>query len=86
MALRVLRNETLAEDTVQDVFVGFWQSPERFDAARGTLRTYLLTLAHRRAVDTVRSEQARFQREEPDRLRHRETVTRIGSPRRTESD
>ncbi len=64
MALRVLRNEALAEDTVQDVFVGFWQAPERFDATRGTLRTYLLTLAHRRAVDTVRSEQARFNREE----------------------
>lgn len=64
MAVRVLRNETLAEDTVQDVFVGFWQSPERFDPARGTLRTYLLTLAHRTAVDTVRSEQARFHREE----------------------
>jgi RNA polymerase sigma-70 factor, ECF subfamily len=64
MALRVLRNETLAEDTVQDVFVGFWRAPERFDPARGALRTYLLTLAHRRAVDTVRSEQARFNREE----------------------
>jgi RNA polymerase sigma-70 factor (ECF subfamily) len=64
MALRVLRNETLAEDTAQDVFVRFWQAPERFDAARGTLRTYLLTLAHRRAVDAVRSEQARINREE----------------------
>lgn len=64
MARRVLGNETLAEDTAQDVFVGFWQTPERFDPTRGTLRTYLLTLAHRRAVDTVRSEQARFNREE----------------------
>lgn len=64
MALRVLRNETLAEDTVQDVFVGFWESPERFDPARGSLRTFLVTIAHRRAVDAVRSEQARFNREE----------------------
>jgi RNA polymerase sigma-70 factor (ECF subfamily) len=64
MALRVLRNETLAEDTVQDVFVAFWESPGRFDPNRGTLRTFLATIAHRRAVDAVRSEQARFNREE----------------------
>lgn len=64
MALRVLRDETLAEDTVQEVFVKFWESPERYDADRGSLRTFLLTIAHRRAVDTVRSEQARFTREE----------------------
>jgi RNA polymerase sigma-70 factor (ECF subfamily) len=64
MALRVLRNETLAEDTVQDVFVDFWKAPQRFDATRGSLRTFLITIAHRRAVDVVRSEQARFNREE----------------------
>lgn len=64
MARRVLRSEALAEDTVQEVFVAFWESPERFDPARGSLRTFLLTLAHRRAVDLVRSEQARFNREE----------------------
>jgi len=64
MALRVLRNETLAEDVVQEVFVGFWNAPERYDPGRGSLRTFLITLAHRRAVDTVRSEEARFKREE----------------------
>lgn len=64
MARRVLHNEALAEDTAQEVFVAFWESPERFDPVRGTLRTFLLTLAHRRAVDLVRSEQARFNREE----------------------
>ncbi|MGF1618381.1 MAG: sigma-70 family RNA polymerase sigma factor [Acidimicrobiia bacterium] len=64
MAMRVLRNETIAEDTVQDVFVDFWRSPEKFDHNRGSLRTFLLTIAHRRAVDAVRSEQARFKREE----------------------
>lgn len=64
MALRVLKNESLAEDTVQEVFVGLWNSPDRFDPGRGSLRTFLITLAHRRAVDAVRSEQARFNREE----------------------
>lgn len=64
MARRVLSDDTLAEDVVQDVFVSFWKAPERFDGSRGSLRTYLLTIAHRRAVDLVRSEVARTQREE----------------------
>lgn len=64
MALRVLRDEVLAEDVVQDVFVSFWRSPGKYDPQRGALRTFLVTLAHRRAVDTVRSEEARFRREE----------------------
>lgn len=64
MASRVLRNDTLAEDTVQDVFLALWNAPEKYDPARGSLRTFLITLAHRRAVDAVRSEQSRFNREE----------------------
>lgn len=64
VASRVLRDESRAEDVVQDVFVSFWRSPEKFDANRGSLRTYLLTIAHRRAVDVVRSEEARMRREE----------------------
>ena len=44
--------------------MGFWNAPDRFDPDRGSLRTFLLTLAHRRAIDIVRSEQARFNREE----------------------
>lgn len=64
MALRVLRDDSLAEDVVQDTFVAFWKSPGRYDPIRGTLRTFLLTIAHRRAVDVVRSEVARTKREE----------------------
>ncbi len=63
LASRVLRDEALAEDVVQDTFVGFWRSPGKYDPSRGSLRTFLLTIAHRRAVDTVRSEQARTRRE-----------------------
>jgi len=64
LAMRVLRDETLADDVVQDTFLGFWEAPEKFDAERGSLRTFLLTIAHRRAVDIVRSEVARSRREE----------------------
>lgn len=63
VALKVLRNPDLAEDVVQETFVTFWTSPEKFDAARGSLKTFLLTIAHRRAVDIVRSEEARARRE-----------------------
>jgi RNA polymerase sigma-70 factor, ECF subfamily len=64
VARKVVIDEALAEDVVQDVFVSFWRSPDRFDATRGSLRSYLLTIAHRRAVDIVRSEEARSRRED----------------------
>ena len=63
IAQRVLRDEALAEDVTQDTFVGLWESPGRYNPDRGSLRTYLLTIAHRRAVDVVRSEVARTRRE-----------------------
>jgi RNA polymerase sigma-70 factor (ECF subfamily) len=63
-ARRVLGNSAPAEDVVQDVFVGLWMHPEQFDAARGSLRTYLCLAAHRRAIDLVRSELRRCARED----------------------
>ena len=63
VAFRVIRDQALAEDVVQDTFVALWRSPEKFDPTRGSLRTFLLTIAHRRAVDIVRSEEARARRE-----------------------
>ena len=64
VAKRVLRDPALAEDIVQDVFVSLWDGPGGFDANRGSLRTYLTTIAHRRAVDVVRSETARTKRQD----------------------
>lgn len=60
---KVLRNRTLAEDVVQETFVAFWNTPDGYDPERGSLKTYLLTIAHRRAVDMVRSEESRSRRE-----------------------
>ena len=57
---------TLAEEVVQDVFIRLWRNPERFDPARGPLRSFLLAQAHGKAVDIVRSENARRRREECD--------------------
>jgi len=62
LARRVTGDRTAAEDVTQDVFVACWERPEAFDPDRGRLRTFLGTLAHRRAVDWVRREEARRRR------------------------
>ena len=58
LATRVLANETIAEDVTQEVFVRLWERPERFDPCRGTLRSFLLSMTHSRAVERVRYEEA----------------------------
>lgn len=56
LARRVTRESRYAEEVAQEVFATLWREPERFDSGRGTLRNWLLTLAHRRSVDLVRVE------------------------------
>ncbi|QOV39203.1 sigma-70 family RNA polymerase sigma factor [Streptomyces ferrugineus] len=56
VAVRVTRSAAAAEDVAQEVFAHLWSRPYTFDASRGSLRTWLSVLAHRRAVDWVRSE------------------------------
>jgi DNA-directed RNA polymerase specialized sigma24 family protein len=58
-ALRVIRDRTAAADIAQEVFAGFWEQPEGFNPGRGSLRSRIGMLAHRRAVDWVRREQVR---------------------------
>jgi RNA polymerase sigma factor (sigma-70 family) len=59
LALRVLRDEALAEDAVQDAFLTIWRSAPRFVPERARASTWILTLVHRRAVDVVRREERR---------------------------
>ena len=59
LALRILRDEALAEDVVQEAFLNAWRSAARFVPERGKASTWMLTLVHRRAVDLVRREERR---------------------------
>ena len=59
LAYRILRDEALAEDAVQEAFLGLWRSAGTFVPERAKASTWLLTLVHRRAVDLVRREQRR---------------------------
>jgi len=82
MAKRVIRDPARAEEVSQEVFIQVWQSAARFDASRGNAKSWVLTLAHRRAVDAVRHDQAATNREKrydwsngPDFDEVAETVT-----------
>src|SRR6266566_2304418 len=59
LALRVLRDEALAEDAVQEAFLAIWRTASRFVPERGKASTWILTVVHRRAVDLVRREERR---------------------------
>ncbi len=59
LALRILRDEALAEDAVQEAFLALWRTAGRFVPERGKASTWILTLVHRRAVDIVRREERR---------------------------
>lgn len=58
LATRVTANHHLAEDAVQEAFVDIWRRSDRFDARRGGLRQWVMTVVHHKAVDAVRRERA----------------------------
>ena len=64
VVLRVLRDPAQSEEVTQEVMVEIWKQAPRYDAARGSARGWVLTVAHRRAVDRVRSAQASTDRED----------------------
>ncbi|MET9129022.1 ECF RNA polymerase sigma factor SigK [Streptomyces antibioticus] len=64
LACRILRDAAQAEEVTQDVMVEVWRTAGRYDPDRGTAKAWVLTLAHRRAVDRVRSAQASADREQ----------------------
>lgn len=80
---RILRNPAQSEEVTQEVMIDVWRTAARYDAGCGSVQAWVLTIAHRRAVDRVRSEQAAGDREhrvaarstEPDFDQVSDTVT-----------
>ncbi len=66
LARRVTNTASVAEDVVQEVLLKLWSHPDRFDPERGSLRSFLLTQAHSRSVDIVRSDSSRRRREDAE--------------------
>jgi RNA polymerase sigma factor (sigma-70 family) len=63
LARQITANATLAEDAVQEAFVGLWKAPASYTHGRGSVRTWLLSLTHHKAVDLVRRETAEQRRQ-----------------------
>jgi RNA polymerase sigma-70 factor, ECF subfamily len=63
LVTRVLRDSGYSEETTQEVYLEVWRTADAYDAAKGSALSWLMTMAHRRAIDRVRAEQAATQRE-----------------------
>jgi RNA polymerase sigma factor (sigma-70 family) len=78
LARRILADDQLAQDVVQEVFLTVWRDASRFDASRGQVATWLLTMTHHKAVDSVRREENLRKRREPDTvLEFREAESKV---------
>lgn len=64
LARQVTANVTLAEDAVQEAFLGLWRAPGSYRPGRGSVRSWLLGLTHHKAVDSVRRETAQQRRQQ----------------------
>jgi RNA polymerase sigma-70 factor, ECF subfamily len=63
LVLRVVRDRAQAEEVTQEAFLEVWRTASRFDPSRGSALSWLLTIAHRKAVDRVRSAEASNRRD-----------------------
>ncbi len=64
LVLRIVRDPAMSEEVTQEVYLDVWRTSARFDAARGSALSWLMTIAHRAAVDRVRSSEASRRRDD----------------------
>jgi RNA polymerase sigma-70 factor (ECF subfamily) len=70
---RLLRDSAQSEEVTQEIFLEVWQNAKRYDPAKGSATTWILTMSHRRAVDRIRSSQSTRDRDTKIGLRDMET-------------
>jgi RNA polymerase sigma-70 factor (ECF subfamily) len=63
LARRILADDSLAEDVLQEVFLSVWRDPAAYDRARGSVAAWLLAVVHHKAVDAVRREESQRRRQ-----------------------
>lgn len=80
LARRVVRDPVKAEDVTQEVFIDVWRKSTRFDAGLGKAKTWVMTIAHRRAVDAVRRSESQKRQDHhgaPDEVSHDEPADAV---------
>ena len=80
LARRVVRDPARAEDVTQEVFLDVWRKAARFDSEIGRAKTWVMTIAHRRAVDAVRRSEAQKRQDHhgaPDEVSHDEPADAV---------
>ena len=74
IALRITADPTLAEDVLQDAFLGVWRHADRYIEGRGSVKTWLLAIVHHRAIDAIRRRKPVTELPDPELLAPRQLV------------
>jgi RNA polymerase sigma-70 factor, ECF subfamily len=82
LAYRICGVRATAEEVTQEAFLAIWRSGARYDRTRGSVRTWLLGVAHNRAIDTLRRTTARERRQTSDE----QAADWIEAPERTDTE
>jgi RNA polymerase sigma-70 factor (ECF subfamily) len=82
LAYRMCGRRPMAEDVVQDAFVSLWRSGARYDRGRGSVRSWVLSVVHHRAIDAFRRDTVRTSRDVSDEG----LAERMPAPDRTEDE